>query len=83
MAGLYGGLGRGYGTGVGQSAAAAPGGGVHGFPTVLISFIGRVAPVRDIAGLLERHRLVTVTGPGGTGKTRLAAEVSRTFRGGS
>jgi predicted ATPase len=50
---------------------------------VLISFIGRVAPVRDIAGLLERHRLVTVTGPGGTGKTRLAAEVSRTFRGGS
>jgi predicted ATPase len=56
---------------------------VHGFPAVLISFIGRVAPVRDIAGLLERHRLVTVTGPGGTGKTRLAAEVSRTFRGGS
>jgi non-specific serine/threonine protein kinase len=74
--GLYGGCGCGYGTGVGQSVAASAGG-MHGFPAVLTSFIGRAGPVREVAGLLERHRLVTVTGPGGSGKTRLAAEVAR------
>jgi hypothetical protein len=54
------------------SAAATAPGGVHGFPAVLTSFVGRDGPVREVAGLLERHRLVTVTGPGGAGKTRLA-----------
>ena len=48
---------------------------MHGFPAALTSFIGRDGPVREVAGLLEQHRLVTVTGPGGSGKTRLAAEV--------
>ena len=55
--------------------------GVHGFPAVLTSFVGRAGPVREVAGLLARHRLVTVTGPGGTGKTRLAAEVARRVAG--
>jgi hypothetical protein len=79
-AGLYGGGGPHYGTGVGESAAAAAGG-VHGFPAVLTSFIGRDGPAREVAGLLERHRLVTVTGPGGVGKTRLAGEVARAVAG--
>ena len=52
-------------------------GGVHGFAAALTSFIGRDEPVREVAGLLDRHRLVTVTGPGGSGKTRLAGEVAR------
>jgi predicted ATPase/DNA-binding CsgD family transcriptional regulator len=78
--GLYGGFGRGYGTGVGQSAVVSAGG-VHGFPAVLTSFIGRAGPVREVAGLLAGHRLVTVTGPGGSGKTRLAAEVARQVAG--
>jgi non-specific serine/threonine protein kinase len=56
---------------------AAAAGGVHGFPAVLTSFIGRAGPAREVAGLLEQHRLVTVTGPGGAGKTRLAGEVAR------
>jgi non-specific serine/threonine protein kinase len=66
---------RGYGSGVGRSGVGAAGG-VHGFPATLTSFVGRVGPVREVAGLLEGHRLVTVTGPGGSGKTRLAAQVA-------
>ena len=51
-------------------------GGVHGFPAVLTSFVGRDGAVREVAGLLEEYRLVTVTGPGGVGKTRLAGQVA-------
>ena len=50
--------------------------GVHGFPAVLTSFVGRAGAVREVAGLLENYRLVTVTGPGGVGKTRLAGAVA-------
>jgi non-specific serine/threonine protein kinase len=52
-------------------------GGVHGFPGALTSFVGRSGPVTEIAGLLAKRRLVTVTGPGGVGKTRLVGEVAR------
>jgi predicted ATPase/class 3 adenylate cyclase/DNA-binding CsgD family transcriptional regulator len=58
----------------GAGAAAAV---VHGLPVALTSFIGRDEPVREVAGLLDKHRLVTVTGPGGSGKTRLMGEVAR------
>jgi non-specific serine/threonine protein kinase len=44
---------------------------------VLTSFIGRDSPVHELAGLLKECRLVTVTGPGGAGKTRLAHQVAR------
>ena len=67
----------GYGTGVGISAEVTAAGGVHGFPAELTSFIGRAGPVREVAGLLGEYRLVTVTGPGGAGKTRLAGQVAR------
>ena len=56
---------------------AASAAGAHGFPVVLTSFVGRAGAVREVAGLLEEYRLVTVTGPGGVGKTRLAGEVAR------
>jgi len=43
----------------------------------LTSFVGRDAELTQVAGLLGAHRLVTLTGPGGAGKTRLAAEAAR------
>ena len=52
-------------------------GGVHGFAPSLTSFVGRAGAVDEVAGLLGEFRLVTVTGPGGMGKTRLAGEVAR------
>jgi predicted ATPase/DNA-binding CsgD family transcriptional regulator len=71
----------GYGTGVGGPTAAAGTGGLRGFPAVLTSFVGRAGAVRDVTGLLGECRLVTVTGPGGVGKTRLAGEVARQVAG--
>jgi predicted ATPase/DNA-binding CsgD family transcriptional regulator len=49
---------------------------MHGFPAALASFIGRAGALREVAGLLGEFRLVTVTGPGGVGKTRLAGQVA-------
>src|SRR6185369_129703 len=72
-------LAAGRGQAPGGSPASA--GGMHGFVPALTSFVGRAGPVREVAGLLDRGRLVTVTGPGGTGKTRLAAEVARQVAG--
>jgi predicted ATPase len=46
-------------------------------PLQLTSFIGREREVAEVAALLGRARLVTVTGPGGAGKTRLAIEAAR------
>ena len=40
----------------------------------LASFVGRQGDIAGIAELLDRHRLVTLVGAGGCGKTRLAAE---------
>ncbi|NUR47929.1 MAG: AfsR/SARP family transcriptional regulator [Hamadaea sp.] len=43
----------------------------------LTSFVGEEADVAAIAELATRHRLVTLTGAGGSGKTRLATETAR------
>ncbi|GAA0545594.1 BTAD domain-containing putative transcriptional regulator [Actinomadura livida] len=48
----------------------------------LTGFIGRDADVAAVAELVAGHRLVTLTGPGGAGKTRLATETARTMLGG-
>ncbi|MGW4061801.1 BTAD domain-containing putative transcriptional regulator [Amycolatopsis sp. NPDC004747] len=45
-------------------------------PAQLTTFVGRDAELRQVAELLGRARLVTLTGPGGTGKTRLAVEAA-------
>ena len=48
---------------------------LHNLPTQLTSFIGREKEVAEIKALLNSARLVTLTGSGGTGKTRLTLEV--------
>ncbi len=45
-------------------------------PTALTSFVGRDWELTEITNLLAESRLVTLTGPGGCGKTRLALEVA-------
>jgi predicted ATPase/class 3 adenylate cyclase len=42
----------------------------------LTSFVGRDRELADLRGLLSRTRLLTVTGPGGVGKTRLAKQLA-------
>jgi predicted ATPase/class 3 adenylate cyclase len=46
-------------------------------PGALSSLVGRDADLEATQRLLAQARLVTVTGPGGTGKTRLVQEVAR------
>jgi len=45
-------------------------------PAQLTSFVGRDEELNRVAKLLDEARLVTLTGPGGTGKTRLAVEAA-------
>ncbi len=45
-------------------------------PTQLTSFIGRRAQIAEVRKLLRDNRLVTLTGAGGSGKTRLAIQVA-------
>jgi predicted ATPase/class 3 adenylate cyclase len=45
-------------------------------PEQLTSFIGRERELAELAGLLEHHRLVTLIGTGGSGKTRLMLEAA-------
>ena len=49
---------------------------VRAVPVPLTSFVGRATEVAELTGAVRAHRLVTATGPGGVGKTRLAAEVA-------
>ncbi|MFC7310635.1 BTAD domain-containing putative transcriptional regulator, partial [Streptomyces monticola] len=46
-------------------------------PLPLTGLVGRADAVAEVRSLLAAHRLVTLTGPGGVGKTRLALETVR------
>ena len=49
----------------------------NNLPLQLTSFIGRERELQDLKQLLPTTRLLTLTGPGGTGKTRLAVELAK------
>lgn len=59
---------------MGQASRAGTGGNL---PAALTSFVGRRAVLAAARARLEASRLVTLVGPGGVGKTRLAIEVGR------
>ncbi len=48
----------------------------HNLPTTATLFIGRIQEINNVKRLLNTSRLLTLTGPGGTGKTRLALQVA-------
>ena len=56
--------------------APDPGSCPHNLPTLSTSFVGRHRELAELGRLLERTRLLTLTGPGGAGKTRLAVELA-------
>lgn len=56
--------------GLGESAIS------HNLPSKETSFIGRELELAEINQLLAEHRLVTLLGPGGVGKSRLALQVA-------
>lgn len=56
---------------LGQSASAPMG------PMQANEFVGRTTEINDLMTLLRTARLVTIVGPGGSGKTRLAGELWR------
>jgi len=56
---------------------AAIGAATNNLPQQLTTLIGREADLADITARLAAHRLVTLTGSGGVGKTRLAIEAGR------
>jgi predicted ATPase/DNA-binding CsgD family transcriptional regulator len=48
----------------------------NNLPAELTSFVGREPQLAELRRLLHRSRLITLTGPGGSGKTRLALRLS-------
>jgi len=75
-----------FGAAGGQAGGAArsPEGarGLGRLPVSMTSLLGRDRAIGEVAGLIERSgvRLVTLTGPGGVGKTRLAVAVGERLR---
>lgn len=47
------------------------------FPAAVTNLVGRAATVRSVRDLLSAYRIVTLTGPGGIGKTTLGIEAAR------
>ncbi len=63
------------------AAVVAPGSRRGNLPAPATSFVGREDDLDRAAGLVGQHRLVTLTGPPGVGKSRLAVEVAHALEG--
>ncbi|GAA3052219.1 LuxR family transcriptional regulator [Pseudonocardia yunnanensis] len=63
-------------TGAASAWQVVPEDGVHNLPFDLTRFVGRGAEVAAVTAALAEQRLITLTGPGGCGKTRLATRVA-------
>jgi len=48
----------------------------HNLPAAVTSFVGRHREIAEILRLLDRSRLLSITGPAGSGKTRLALQIA-------
>ena len=51
---------------------------VTSLPTPITRFVGRTRELHELRHLLQTERLITLTGPGGSGKTRLAVQLAST-----
>ena len=70
------------GAGVVQRLPEKPdGAGEHNLPASSTSFVGREHEIADARRMLSMTRLLTLTGAGGSGKTRLAVETARGLAG--
>lgn len=66
-----------YAQGLGDSAAPwRPAEVRHNLPLQLTSFVGRDVELEDLRRAVHRSRMLTLTGAGGTGKTRLAVRIA-------
>ena len=61
-------------------APRTPGAPVDNLPAAVTPFVGRQSEIAELKDLLRTHRLVTVAGAGGAGKTRLAVAVAEELR---
>jgi predicted ATPase len=60
-----------------EGAVTVPAAPRHNLPSHVTSFVGREREIADVHAALGAHRLVTIVGPGGTGKTRLSVQVGK------
>ena len=58
-----------------------PGAATNNLPAPVASFVGRRSDLAELTALVARHRLVTIAGAGGAGKTRLAVAAAEQLLG--